>query len=123
MNGSCNCGAVRFVVTGPTFSPSHCHCGQCRKQSGNYWASTCVERADIDITGPVTWFASSAVARRGFCRTCGCNLFWWHNDESSLSFSLGAIDGATGIRPAKHIFVADKGDYYDIADDLPQHDR
>ncbi|KIN75260.1 Glutathione-dependent formaldehyde-activating, GFA [Sulfitobacter noctilucae] len=35
----------------------------------------------------------------------------------------GTIDGATGISTAKHIYVADKGDYYDIADNLPQHDQ
>jgi hypothetical protein len=33
----------------------------------------------------------------------------------------GTIDGATGLRLQRHIFVADKGDYYDIADGLPQN--
>ena len=37
-----------------------------------------------------------------------------------MSFALGALDGPTGLRLEKHIFTADKGDYYDIADDLPQ---
>ena len=123
MIGSCNCKAVTFEVTGQVWSTSNCHCGQCRKQSGNHWASTCVEAADIQINGDVTWFASSETAKRGFCGTCGCNLFWQHNDETSLSFSLGAIDGPTGLTIEKHIFVADKGDYYDIAGDAPQHDQ
>ena len=120
MKGTCNCGGVRFAIAGRVWSPSHCHCGQCRKQSGNFWASACVEAADINITGPVKWFASSDTAKRGFCPTCGCNLFWQHNEETSLSFSLGAIDGATGLRVEKHIFTAFKGDYYDIADGIPQ---
>ena len=120
MNGSCNCKAITFKVTGPTFSASSCHCGQCRKQSGNYWASTCVDQSDIQISGPVKWFAASDIAQRGFCPTCGCFLFWKHNAESSLSFSLGAIDGPTGLSIEKHIFVADKGDYYHIADNVPQ---
>jgi hypothetical protein len=33
---------------------------------------------------------------------------------------MGAFDGPTGTRLAKHIFVRDKGDYYDIDDGLPQ---
>lgn len=123
MIGTCNCKAVSFTVTGPVFSTSNCHCRQCRKQSGNYWASTCVEASDISITGEVTWFASSPTAKRGFCGTCGCNLFWQHNDESSLSFSLGAIEGPTGLNIEKHIFVSDKGDYYELADGVPQHDQ
>ena len=123
MKGSCNCKTVTFDVTGKVWSTSHCHCGQCRKQSGNFWASSCVEAADIDIKGDVTWFASSTSAKRGFCGTCGCNLFWKHNEETSLSFSLGAIDGPTGLTIEKHIFVADKGDYYHITGDVPQHDQ
>ncbi len=59
-------------------------------------------------------------ARRGFCPTCGAFLFWKHNDESTMSFALGAIDGPTGLRLQKHIFTAFKGDYYEIADGVPQ---
>ncbi len=36
---------------------------------------------------------------------------------------MGAIDTPTGVRLAKHIFVADKGDYYDIEDGLPQSEQ
>ena len=34
---------------------------------------------------------------------------------------MGAFDAPTGTRLAKHIFVADQGDYYDIKDGLPQN--
>ncbi|WP_298360816.1 GFA family protein [uncultured Litoreibacter sp.] len=121
MKGSCNCGACSFEVKGKTWSVSNCHCGQCRKQSGNVWASAVVAQSDIETQGDVKWYASSDSAKRGFCANCGCNLFWKHNDETSMSFSLGAIDGPTGLSIEKHIFVADKGDYYDIADGIPQH--
>ncbi len=123
MQGQCNCGGARFTVTGKTWSASSCHCGQCRKQSGNYWASACVEQTDIQISGDVRWYAASDAAKRGFCPTCGCFLFWKHNDESSLSFSLGAVDGPTDLHITKHIFVADKGDYYTLADGVPQHEQ
>ncbi len=33
-----------------------------------------------------------------------------------ITFALGTLDAATGLRPEKHIFVADKGDHSDIAD-------
>lgn len=116
ITGSCNCGACGFEVSGPVRGASACHCQQCRKQSGNVWASAVVQQSDIDITGPVQWYASSVDAERGFCPACGCFLFWRHKDESSMSFSLGRLDGEHGIKIEKHIFVADKGSYYDIAD-------
>lgn len=120
MKGSCNCGAATFEVTGEVWGVSNCHCGQCRKQSGNVWASAVVQQADLSISGDVRWYASSDSAKRGFCPICGCFLFWKHDRETSMSFSLGAIDGPTGLAIEKHIFVADKGDYYQITDGVRQ---
>jgi hypothetical protein len=82
-------------------------------------AATSVARDKIDITGEVKWYTSSDTARRGFCPTCGSNLFWDGAGEN-LSIHAGTLDGATGLQTRGHIFVADKGDYYEIADDLPQ---
>ena len=80
-------------------------------------------RCTFDITGEVRWFDLTETATRGFCPACGCFLFWKAHDEDGMSFSLGAIDGPTGLSLQKHIFVADKGDYYDIADDVPQREH
>ena len=66
--GSCLCGAVRFFVVGELAPPDACHCRQCRKQSGHYWASTDLPRERVTIEGEnnITWFQSSAKVRRGF---------------------------------------------------------
>ena len=40
-----------------------------------------------------------------------------------IDVAAGAIDSPTGLRLQGHIFVADKGDYYEIADGLPQDAR
>ena len=122
LNGSCNCKAVTFKVTKPE-TTSACHCGQCRKQTGHHWASGHMPVTDYRITGEVRWYAASPTATRGFCPSCGCFLFWKHNDEDAMSFSLGAIDGPTGLTLSRHIFVADKGDYYEIADGVPQREQ
>src|SRR5207249_9012133 len=37
--GSCCCGRVRFRVTGPFGTFSHCHCTDCRKSHGAAFAS------------------------------------------------------------------------------------
>ncbi len=121
--GHCLCEAVTFTVTGPLGRATACHCGQCRKQSGHHWASSSAAEADIAITGKVKWYAASTTAKRGFCETCGSFLFWKAHDEDRISFALGALDAPTGVRLESHIFVADKGDYYDIADNLPQYEK
>jgi hypothetical protein len=123
MNGHCLCGNVTFAVKGDVQDTGYCHCTQCRKQSGHYWASATVDLDAIEIRGEVRWFAASAIARRGFCPTCGSFLFWQGNGETEIGFSLGAVDGPTGVTMEKHIFVATKGDYYQINDGLPQEER
>ncbi|WP_127562344.1 GFA family protein [Nioella ostreopsis] len=117
--GSCLCGAVHFIVTGPLRPVIACHCSQCRKTSGHHVAATSARRDRIAVTGEVTWFQSSATARRGFCATCGSNLFWDGAGEN-LSIFAGSLDGATGLKIAGHIFCADKGDYYEIPKGVPQ---
>ena len=121
--GSCLCGAVTFEVEGELHPPDACHCRQCRKQSGHYFASTDVPRSAVTVHGgdKVTWFRSSEKVRRGFCSICGSALFWDPIEKDWTGLSMGAFDGATGTRLRIHIFVADKGDYYDIADGLPQN--
>jgi len=114
LQGTCNCGAVRFTVAADDRATA-CHCGQCRKQSGHHWASGTGLTTDFDITGEVRWFQASDIAKRGFCPTCGCFLFWKHHDEDKMSFSLGVIDGDTGLSLQRHIFTEWKGDYYAIA--------
>ncbi len=122
LQGSCTCGAITFVVAGRPKQASVCHCTQCRKMSGHTWASAQVPESDLTTTGPVRWFASSETAKRGICPNCGAFLFWKALDEDEISFALGAIDGPTGLTLEKHIFVADKGDYYALTDGVPQSD-
>ena len=69
----------------------------------------------------VRWYQASAKVRRGFCATCGSFLFWDPIHKDVIAVAMGAFDAPTGTKLAMHIFVADKGDYYDIADGLPQH--
>lgn len=121
--GSCLCGAVTFEVARELRPPDACHCRQCRRWSGHYWASTDVSRESLTIHGAerVTWYQSSERVRRGFCSTCGSVLFWEPVGKDTVGVAMGAFDAPTGTRLAIHIFVAEQGDYYDIADGLPQN--
>ncbi|MFT3692440.1 MAG: GFA family protein [Kofleriaceae bacterium] len=112
--GSCACGAVTFDVDGDLNAPDACHCVQCRKQSGHFWVSVAVSRADLVIHGDVRWWQSSERIRRGFCASCGSSLFWDPIGASRVGIALGAIDTPTGVHLEHHIFTAEKGDYYDV---------
>lgn len=114
--GSCLCGAVTFEVEGELRDAVACHCSQCRKTSGHYWAASQADNAALTITRDVglTWFQSSDYARRGFCNTCGASLFWEMAGEGKTSIGAGCIEAPTGIKVKAHIYTKDKGDYYEI---------
>ncbi len=123
--GRCNCGAVRFRTRGPLREVVACHCSQCRRQTGLYYAATNLADENIEIEGEanITWYHASDVARRGFCATCGSALFWKHRDDAHISVLAGSFDAPTGLTMTRHIFCADKGDFYEIADGLPQYEK
>ena len=123
--GACLCGAVRFRTEGPLRGVIYCHCSQCRKQTGHYYAATNVagDRLEIEGAEDVTWYAASDFARRGFCRHCGSALFWKHEADAHTSVLAGAFDQPTGLAITRHIFCADRGDFYEITDGLPQYEK
>ncbi len=126
--GSCLCGAVRFEVTGSLPPPDACHCTQCRKHSGHFFASTDVRRGALTIEGAdaLSWFRSSDKAQRGFCSKCGSSLFWDPLDQIKhdwIGVAMGAFELPTNTKLKVHIYVAEKGDYYDIVDGLPQNEH
>ncbi len=122
VTGGCYCGNVRYLARQTSASVVECHCSQCRKQAGHRYASTITRRGDVDIDGEshITWFRASDEAERGFCATCGSHLFWRSLRDDSLAILAATVDEPTGLMVVRHIFVADKGDYYDITDALPQ---
>jgi hypothetical protein len=124
-SGGCLCGTVKFTAKGALRGVVYCHCTQCRRQSGHHFASTNIGNDRLSISGAdaIVWYAASDDAKRGFCGTCGSVMFWKHRKLDYTSINAGAFDMPSGLKAEKHIFVADKGDYYDIDDGLPQFAR
>jgi hypothetical protein len=117
LKGSCLCGVIEVTAARTAKEPAACHCAQCRKQSGQHWASVNVPMDGFTLTGEPRWFEASPVAKREFCATCGSFLFWKAHNEDEIGVTLGALDGPTGLVLSRNIFAADKGEYYNVADD------
>lgn len=123
--GSCHCGGVAFEVRSANPALVFCHCEDCRKTTGHFHAAVGIKRDNFTLTKQDTlkWYASSEGTRRGFCNTCGGNLFWERVEKPYISIQAGMFDVPTGLAGGRHIFVASKSDYYEIKDDLPKVDK
>lgn len=114
MRGGCQCGAVRYVVTGEPQALYLCHCRECRKQSGSaFGASLAVARQSLVVTAgePSFWTRpadSGGAVRCAFCPTCGSRL--WHEPSrfETATVKAGTLDEPVDFAKAVHIWTARK---------------
>ena len=125
VKGSCECQGVVFELIGELRDVVFCHCSQCRKTSGHYWAATQLSKGNLNLikATSLSWYDSSDKARRGFCSVCGSSMFYERQGIDKISVSAGSLEIPTSLDRMRHIYVTSKGDYYDISDDLPQFEE
>src|SRR5262245_59680362 len=122
--GGCFCGAVRYEVSGPLTGVTYCHCSKCRRWHGHVGAYTAADRDACRLTEArgLKWHVVSPGVTRGFCAECGSSVLYDEKPDPKMGICAGTLDAPTGVREKAHIFAASKGDYYDIAGDLPRYD-
>ncbi|MBU6266772.1 MAG: GFA family protein [Sphingomonadales bacterium] len=118
--GGCHCGAVTYRAQGLR-DMWYCHCRQCRRLTGHVMAACWTRRDDLEVSGEVVWTPVSDRTAHGFCAVCRSPLFWSNRERDSVSVLGGSLDHSAGIVECGHLFVSEKGDYYQIADGLPQY--
>lgn len=120
--GGCLCGAVRFEAHGLA-DIWFCHCRQCRYLSGHYVAAAAVRRENLKTDGPLNWAPFTPTAEYAFCTVCGAPIFWRQHGAPTISVFAGSLAETDGLEVKGHMFVKEKGAYYDIVDGLPQFDE
>jgi hypothetical protein len=123
--GSCLCGSVRYEIAAPLDNAEHCHCSMCRKAHGAAFSTnSLVATEQLTVTSGadlISEYQSSPKRGKCFCSRCGSQLFIRRLDQPAFTVvTLGTVDGDPKVRPERHVFVASKAPWYEIADSLPQ---
>ncbi len=116
LTGGCQCGAVRFSVSDLGRS-AVCHCRMCQKAFGSLFAPLVTVKDGKWTRGAPKWFASSNLARRGFCENCGPPLAY--ETGYDLEFAVGAFDEPDKVAPKWQVSPRDKVDCYEQLSTLP----
>jgi len=121
LTGGCQCGAVRYVVTGPLERVHLCHCRMCQKATGGpFAASAPVRRKDFAWTrGNPAAFASSSLSHRDFCAACGTPLTFRYDDAETISVTLGSLDAPQDVPPVRHYGIESRLAWLDRIGALP----
>ena len=121
LSGGCLCRRVRYEATPDHRDGYYCHCRMCQLATGNTRAAFLnLRKAELRWTGePPTYYASSKIARRGFCSTCGTPLTFDYPDSERLDLTVGSLDDPSLLKPTTHFSVETRIAGWHADDGLP----
>jgi hypothetical protein len=123
--GHCLCGSIRYETIGAPLWVAHCHCAQCRKNTGSAVATFIGYKSEqvIFTDGLRTIFESSPGVKRGFCQKCGTPISYEGDRcEGEIHMYLSTIDNPDAFPAQVHVFHREKISWFEIADDLPRYE-
>jgi hypothetical protein len=126
LTGGCLCGAIRYETSASPVFSGNCHCRDCQQISGSaYMPMIFVPEASVTISGEVSYFVktgdSGKQVTRGFCPTCGSQLFGKPEIVPGvLAIRAGSLDNPALYQPQMDIYVASAQPWDVMNPDLPK---
>ena len=108
--GSCQCGALRYRVSGPAIATTLCHCVSCRRATGGVSVAWAVfDKADVAVIGAVDEYSSSLGIYWGHCPCCH-SLVTYRRDSrpDHLDITTATLDDPSAFPPTVEIWVGER---------------
>jgi hypothetical protein len=127
LRGRCGCRTVAFQVADDFGAAYNCHCSNCRAMTGSAflpWGE--IERDKLEVTRggeALVMLGDPEADHEVRCRECQSLVYWTARGGGYVRVPYGTLVDEPGLRPTAHIFVGSKAAWYEILDDLPQHDE
>lgn len=120
LTGGCLCGSVRYEARPAHRDGYYCHCRMCQLAFGNTRAAYVNLRKDqVRWNTPPAYYASSKIARRGFCGRCGTPLSFEFLESQNMDLSVGSLDDPDAVKPTGHFSVETRVAAWHVDDGLP----
>ena len=122
--GGCQCGSVRYRVTGTPALTALCHCTMCRRANAApavAWAMYQESQVEFLNAAPA-FHESSPGANRGFCPRCGTQIsFTAAYIPGLIDITIGSLDNPGQVSPALHYWESERLPWVHFADQLPRY--
>lgn len=130
LTGGCECGGLRYAISGDPLATVACHCTQCQRQSGSAFSMSLVVPRDAfawtrgEPSVYTTTADSGAEKECIFCRDCGvriCNRL--SSMPATANVKPGTLDDASWLEPIMHVWVSSKQPWTPIPADVKQFEK
>jgi len=122
VTGGCLCGHVRYEAKPTHRDGYYCHCRMCQLAFGNTRAAYLNLRKDqVHWQHEPAYFASSKIARRGFCGHCGTPISFEFRDSEFMDLAIGTLDDPAAFKPTEHWSIESRIARWHQDDGLPGH--
>lgn len=130
VNGSCQCGNVKYEITEEPLATYACHCSECQKLSTSAFSVTMLlNRSGFRLlSGELkNWqrpTASGGVAVCWFCPDCGNRIY--HDNPAMPEFirlKPGTLEDTSVLQPQAHVWTCREQHWLRHFADIPKFDR
>ena len=128
--GGCQCGSIRYRITGEPIGLCVCHCTECQRQSGSAFGMSLNVRSDefVLLSGELHDFVRTAESgkrlRCSFCPQCGTRIHHRSTDVVSvLSVKPGTLDDRSWLVPTLHVWTRGKHGWVPVPEDVESFEQ
>lgn len=127
LTGRCQCGSVRYELSGSPNWVAVCHCRDCQRSAGAPLVAWAIfpESAVNVVAGAPKTFNSSGAAMRSFCPECGTGLFYRNAQHlpGLVDVQASTLDDPDALPPAVQVQTAERQAWVPHLAGLPAFER
>ncbi len=129
IEGSCQCGSVRYQLLSEPQMIIACHCKQCQKLSTSAFSITAVVLSDtVEFEGEMLEWRRTAdsgnINGAKFCPKCGNRIYHFNPDEpEKIKLKPSNLSDTSLIKPTAHVWISEKQEWFSIPDGVQVFDK
>ncbi|MBR9866471.1 MAG: GFA family protein [Oceanospirillales bacterium] len=129
IEGSCQCGGVKYRLLKEPMMVIACHCKECQKLSTSAFSITAmVNASDVEFEGEMAEWSrladSGNTSAAKFCPTCGNRIYHFNPAEpDKIKLKPSNLSDTSIIKPTAHVWVSEKQDWFTIPEGVKVFDK
>lgn len=129
VEGSCQCGGVKYKLLEAPLLVVACHCRECQKLSTSAFSITAmIHASSVEFEGEMKDWSRPAesgnVSAAKFCPTCGNRIYHFNPDEpDQLKLKPTNLSDTSMIHPTMHVWTSQKQAWFQIPEGVKVFDK